>query len=75
MPRARKNSEILNIRIDADISHMLSEVSEQAGQTKTLIVERALKAYCDDFYHKQHIIEQAEAGKLIPVEEVNHSDD
>ena len=74
MPRAKKNHEVLNIRIDADINHMLSALSEEAGQTKTIIVERALKAYCDDYHRKQDIIAQAEAGKLVPVDEVNRGE-
>lgn len=53
MPRAKKDNESLNIRIDSSINHMLARVSAESGQTKTIIVERALQAYFDVYYDKQ----------------------
>ena len=44
------------------------EVSEEAGQTKTMVVERALQGYFTDYDMKQRILRQAEAGKLVPLE-------
>lgn len=67
MPRSRKDNESLNIRIDSSINHMLAKVSAEAGQTKTIIVERALRAYFDDYYDKQEKLRQIEAGLLAPV--------
>ncbi len=69
MPRAKKDHENLNIRIDAATYRRLAEVSAEAGQTKTLLVERALQAYFEDYDHKQKILRQAEAGLLVPVED------
>ena len=43
MPRARKDHSCLNIKIDAELYRRLMEVSEEAGQTKTMAVERALQ--------------------------------
>ena len=40
MPRARKDHLCLNIKINADLYRRLMEVSEEAGQTKTMVVER-----------------------------------
>lgn len=69
MPRTKKNNESLNIRIDSSINQMLARVSAEAGQTKTIIVERALQAYFDDYYDKQEKLRQIEAGLLVPVVE------
>ena len=69
MPRAKKDNESLNIRIDSSINHMLARVSAEAGQTKTIIVERALQAYFDDYYDKQEKLRQIEEGLLVPVNE------
>ena len=43
MPRAKKDHACLNIKIDAALYRKLMEVSEEAGQTKTMVVERALQ--------------------------------
>ena len=69
MPRAKKDNESLNIRIDSSINHMLARVSVEAGQTKTIIVERALQAYFDDYYDKQEKLRQIEEGLLVPAAE------
>ena len=42
MPRAKKDHACLNIKIDAALYRKLMEVSEEAGQTKTMVVERAI---------------------------------
>lgn len=74
MPRAKKDYLCLNVKIDADICNKLTEVSTEAGQTKTMVVERALRAYFADYDAKQRILRQAEAGQLVPVEEVDKND-
>ena len=74
MPRAKKDHSCLNIKIDAALYRKLMEVSEEAGQTKTLIVERALQGYFTDYDMKQQILRQAEAGQLVPLEEVSRND-
>ena len=74
MPRAKKDHSCLNIKIDAALYRRLMEVSEEAGQTKTMVVERALQGYFADYDAKQLILRQAEAGQLIPVGEVNKND-
>ena len=71
MPRAKKDHSCLNIKIDAALYRKLMEVSEEAGQTKTMVVERALRAYFADYDMKQRILRQAEAGQLVPLEKVN----
>ena len=69
MARPKKDSEILNIRLDAVVSHRLAAMCADAGQTKTAVVERALQAYIDDYYDKQEKLRQIEAGLLVPVDE------
>ena len=75
MPRAKKDHSCLNIKIDAGLYRRLMEVSEEAGQTKTMVVERALQGYFADYDMKQQILRQAAAGQLVPREEVSRDDD
>ena len=74
MPRAKKDYLCLNVKIDADICSKLTEVSTEARQMKTMVVERALWVYFADYEAKQQILLQAEAGQLVPVGEVNGND-
>ena len=74
MPRAKKDHSCLNIKIDAALYRRLMEVSEEAGQTKTMVVERALQGYFADYDAKQRMLRQAEAGQLVPVGEVSRND-
>ena len=74
MPRAKKDHSCLNIKIDAALYRRLMEVSEEAGQTKTMVVERAFQGYFADYDAKQRILRQAEAGQLVPVGEVSRND-
>ena len=74
MPRAKKDHACLNIKIDAALYRKLMEVSEEAGQTKTMVVERALQGYFNDYDAKQRLLRQAEAGQLVPVGEVDRND-
>lgn len=75
MPRAKKDHACLNIKIDAALYRKLMEVSEEAGQTKTMVVERALQGYFTDYDSKQRILRQAEAGQLVPVGDVDRNDE
>lgn len=56
MPRAKKDHACLNIKIDAALYRKLMEVSEEAGQTKTMVVERALQGDFNDYDAKQRIL-------------------
>ncbi len=49
MARPKKNGTYLNVCIEKDIYDRLEKLCEDAGQTKTVAVERALKAYLDDY--------------------------
>ena len=62
MPRAKKDHSCLNIKIDAALYRRLMEVSEEAGQTKTMVVERALQGYFADYDAKQRILQAADSA-------------
>lgn len=45
MARAKKNGTYLNVCIENSIYKQLNEICEDAGQTKTTVVERALNSH------------------------------
>lgn len=60
MPRPKKESVALNIRLDKDVNDTLVKYCEETGQTKTTAIERMLNEALKDYF------EQPE-GKRIPV--------
>lgn len=58
MARPKKNGTYLNVCIDTELYERLSNLCEDAGQTKTVAVERAIKAYLDDYADKQNKLRQ-----------------
>jgi len=60
MARPKKNGTYLNVCIETPIYERLEALCDDAGQTKTVAVERALTAYLDDYYDKQKKLEQLE---------------
>lgn len=62
MSRPKKDRVYLNIKVTKDIYNRLAQISEEAGQTKTLIVERALVAYFKDYEEKQAILLKEESS-------------
>lgn len=58
MARARKNGRYLNVCIDLDIYTMLEELCAEAGQTKTIVVERALTAYLNQQKMDQEMLKK-----------------
>lgn len=62
MARAKKDSTYLNVKIDTSIYLRLEHLCEEAGQTKTLVVERALAAYCDSFDAQQEMLRKIASG-------------
>ncbi len=56
MARAKKNGTYLNVCIETPIYERLERLCEDAGQTKTVAVERALTAYLED-YEKTDAVE------------------
>ena len=59
MARPKKNGTYLNVCIETPIYERLVTLCEDAGQTKTVAVERALLAYLDDYDEKQRILRES----------------
>ncbi len=60
MARAKKNGTYLNICIETPIYERLETFCLEAGQTKTMAVERALSAYINDYEKKQECLRRYE---------------
>lgn len=60
MARPKKNGTYLNVCIDTSIYKRLENLCNDAGQTKTIAVERALNAYLDDYENKQMWLRELE---------------
>lgn len=60
MPRAKKNGTYLNVCIEASIYDELSKICAEAGQSKTVAVERALTEYIEDYKKKQRMLQKLE---------------
>ena len=58
MGRPKKNGTFLNICIETRIYERLEALCKDAGQTKTVAVERALEAYLDDYEVKQKMLKE-----------------
>lgn len=61
MARPKKNGTYLNVCIETPIYERLERLCSDAGQTKTVAVERALMNYIDDYEEKQKQL--SEIGK------------
>ncbi len=59
MARPKKNGTYLNVCIETLIYERLVALCEDAGQSKTVAVERALTAYLDDYDEKQRILRES----------------
>ncbi len=58
MARQKKNGTYLNVCIETPIYEKLEALCKDAGQTKTVAVERALTAYLDDYAEKQRKLKE-----------------
>lgn len=58
MARQKKNGTYLNVRIETPIYERLEKMCKEAGQTKTVAVERALVTYLDDYDKKQKLMKE-----------------
>ena len=62
MARQKKNGTYLNVCIETPIYERLEKLCEDAGQTKTVAVERALMLYLDDYDDKQRKLRELESN-------------
>ena len=60
MARPKKNGKYLNVCIEANIYDNLEQFCDDAGQTKTVAVERALTEYLDNYAKKQQMLRKLE---------------
>lgn len=61
MARPKKNGTYLNVCIEKTIYEELENFCAEAGQTKTIAVERALSEYLEDYKKKQEMLRTLEA--------------
>ena len=61
MSRPKKNGTYLNVCIEKTIYEELENFCAEAGQTKTIAVERALSEYLEDYKKKQEMLRTLEA--------------
>ena len=57
MPRPKKDTYPLSLRIEKNVYDRLTQYCEDSGQTKTLAIERALMVYIDEYYRQQEKLE------------------
>lgn len=60
MARPKKNGTYLNVCIETSIYEQLTELCAEAGQSKTVAVERALTDYMEDYKKKQQMLRELE---------------
>jgi metal-responsive CopG/Arc/MetJ family transcriptional regulator len=60
MARPKKENHPITVRLDKDLFDRLNEFCERSGQSKTGAIERALKAYIDDY---DTMMEKVEADR------------
>ena len=58
MPRPRKDGVNLNLKIDKQIYDDLNDFSTYSGQTKTFIVEKALKEYMTKYERMKDMLKE-----------------
>lgn len=60
MARAKKDGIYLNVCIESKIYRKLDDFCTEAGQTKTVAVERALAEYINHYEKKQKMLRDLE---------------
>ena len=64
MARPKKNGTYINVCIETSIYERLVELCEEAGQSKTTAVERALIAYLDNYDETQEKLRMLKSEEL-----------
>lgn len=60
MRRPKKNGTYINVCIDTPVYQRLEEHCLEAGHTKTVVVQRAIIEYLDNYDKRQQILKQIE---------------
>ena len=63
MARPKKNGTYLNVCIKTPIYERLKDMCNDAGQSKTVAVERALTLYLDEYDEKQRVLKELSGEK------------
>ena len=63
MARPKKNGTYLNVCIETPIYERLKDMCNDAGQSKTVAVERALTLYLDEYEEKQRVLKELSGVK------------
>ncbi len=58
-----KDTQQITIRMETSIMDRLNQFCEDAGQTKTTAIERALTMYMDDYDRKMTLLASMEAER------------
>ncbi len=58
MARPKKNGTYLNVCIETPIYERLEEMCAEAGQSKTVAVERALASYLENYAETQRKLKE-----------------
>ena len=65
MARAKKNGTYLNVCIETSIYEKLEKLCDDAGQTKTVAVERALSEYLENYEKRQQMLRELEESNNV----------
>lgn len=58
MPKPKKDSHPLTLRMDKPTYDRLTVYCEDSGQSKTIAIERAINMYIDEYEKKMEIIKR-----------------
>ena len=62
MGRPKKEGQYLNVRIDRDIYDRITESCEEAGHTKTYVVEKALAGFIRNYKENEEMLRRIKNG-------------
>ena len=58
MPKPKKESHSITLRMDKQIYDRLSVYCEDSGQSKTIAIERAINMYIDEYEKKMLLLKE-----------------
>ena len=56
MPRVKKDSVPISLKMDREIAESLNQYCADSGQAKTVAIERAVAEYVGNYYNKVKIL-------------------
>lgn len=58
MPKPKKDSRSITLRMDKPTYDRLSVYCEDSGQSKTIAIERAINMYIDEYEKKMQLLKE-----------------